>query len=154
MSTPWSRPAKFAFRVVGLLLLAFALLIGIGLTYSSLHGYMSWWLWSRGPVAVDGSRHGYLHINKRNSAVIITRTDSEPHQSYLVAVSGGKWIIHCGEWHAPRLPAFPIGDVNPPCSTFSAELPTADSPIVRTLKTGPHWVKFETVQGHSISASW
>jgi hypothetical protein len=156
MSAAWNRRAKLVLKVVSLLLFAFALLIGAGLTYSTVHGYMSWWLWSNGSVAVDGSRHGYLHINKRNSAVIITRTDSNPHQSYLVAVSGRKWMIHCGEWYAPRLPAFPIGDVNPPCSTFSngAELSTADNPIFSTLKTGPHSVEFQTAQGRRISASW
>ena len=112
----------------------FAFLIAGGLTYSTLHGYMVWWLWSNGSVAVDGNRHGYIHINKQQSAVIITRTDSTPRQSYLVALSGRRWMIHCGEWYAPRFPDFPVGDVNPPCSISSngADLPTADNPLVAT----------------------
>ena len=156
MSVPWKSCAKVALKVVGLLLFIFALLIAAGLTCSTLHGYMTCWFWSTGSVAVDGSRRGYIHINKEKLAVIVTRTDSNPRQSYLVALSGKRWLIHCGEWHAPRLPAFPIGDVNPPCSTFSngAELPTADNPIVNTLKSGPHSVEFQTMQGHRVSASW
>ena len=81
---------QLALKVVGLLLFAFALLVAAGLTDSTVHGYMGWWLWSSGSVAVDGSRHGYLHINEQHSAVIITRTDSNPPQSYLVDVSGRK----------------------------------------------------------------
>jgi hypothetical protein len=156
MSARWNRGAKLALKVVGLLLFAFVLLIAAGLTYSTSHGYMGWWFCSRGAVAVDGSRHGYMHINKQHSAVIITRTDSNPRQSYLAVLSGRKWMIHCGGWHAPRLPAFPIGDVNPPCSIFTnaAELPTADNPIVDTLKAEPRWVEFQTVQGRWVSASW
>jgi len=156
MSAPLNRVTKLALKVVGLLLFAFVLLIAAALTYSTAHGYMGWWFWSSGSVAIDGSGHGYIHINKQHSAVIITRTDSRPRQSYLVALSGREWIIHCGEWQAPRFPAFPIGDVNPPCSIFSngADMPTADNPKVDTLKTGPHSLEFETVQGHRISASW
>src|SRR5229473_1193821 len=78
-----------------------------GLWYSTARGYMTWWFWSRGSVAVDGVRSGYLHRNWEHSAVIITRTDSKASQSYLVWLPGKKSLIHCGEWHAPRLPAFP-----------------------------------------------
>jgi hypothetical protein len=104
-------------------------------------------------------RISLLYGPKHLSAIIrhdAARTDSNPRQSYLVALSGRKWLIHCGEWHAPRLPAFPIGDVNPPCSIFNngAELPTADNPIVGTLKAGPHSVEFQRLQGRKVSASW
>lgn len=156
MSASWIRRAPPALKVLVLLVFAFALLVAAALTYSTLHGYMAWWLWSGGSVAVDGTTHGYLHINKQHSSVIITRTDSNPPQSYLVDVSERKWIIHCGEWHAPRFPAFPIGDLNPPCSIFSngADLPRADNPVEATLKAGPGSVEFETTQGHKVSASW
>lgn len=143
-------------KVAGLLVFAFALLVGADLTYSTIHGYMIWWLWSMGPVAVDGSRQGYIHINREHSAAIITRTDCHPPQSYLVALARKHWIIHCGKWQAPQFPAFPIGDVNPPCSIFSngAGLPTADDPIIDTLKVGPRSVEFHTIRGHRVSASW
>ena len=129
MSARWSRAAKLALKLVGLLLFAFAFLIAAGLTYSTVHGYIVWWLWSSVSVTVDGSRYGYIHTNKQPLAVIITRTDSNPSQSYLVALSGTKWMIHCGEWHAPRFPAFPIGDVNP-LARFSATLLTCPQPII------------------------
>ena len=143
-------------KVGRLLLFACVLLFASGLSYSTANGYMSWWFWSSGLVTVDGSRHGYIHLNKRHSAVIITRTDSKPRQSYLVALSGRKWMVLCGDWHAPQVPAFPIGHLNPPCSIFSnsADLPTADNPVGATLKSEPRSVQFQTVQGHTISAAW
>jgi hypothetical protein len=154
MPTGWNRTKLV--KVGGLLLFAWVLFFAAGLTYSTTHGYMSWWFLASGPVIVDGSRHGYIHLNKRHSAVIITRTDSKPRHSYMAALSEQKWIVLCGEWHAPQVPAFPIGDVNPPCSIFdnSADLPTADIPIIATLKAGPRSVQFQTIQGHTISASW
>ena len=41
---------------MGLLLLAFTLLIAAGLTYFTVHGYMGWWFWSSGSVAVQAAQ--------------------------------------------------------------------------------------------------
>jgi hypothetical protein len=107
-------------------------------------------------VAVNGVRSGYLHRNSAYSAVIITRTDLSPAQSYLVGLSDRRWLIHCGEWHAPHFVAFPIGDVNPPCSIFGngSDMPKADNPESSTLTVRPDFVEFYTVQGKRITASW
>lgn len=52
-------------KIVGALLLAIALLVTVGLAYSTAHGYMTWWYWSGGWVSIDGNRHGYVHMNQR-----------------------------------------------------------------------------------------
>jgi hypothetical protein len=156
MTVHWNRVVKMLLRLAGLGLLTFALLVAVGLWYSTAHGYMTWWFSSRGSVAVDGVRSGYLHSNWQHSAVIVTRTDLHPSQSYLLGLSGEKFLIHCGDWQAPRFPAFSIGDVNPPCSFFSngSDKPTADNAVFSTLTARPGFVQFQTVQGKKVTASW
>jgi hypothetical protein len=143
---------KTLLKVISVTLLVVAFLFA----YSTLHGYTTWWFWRGGSVTVDGVRSGYLHGTWDRSAVIITRTDSNPSQSYRVWVAGKKSLIHCGEWHAPRLPVFPIGDVNPPCSFLSngSNAPTADYPVNSTLTARPGFVEFYTERGKKVTASW
>ena len=139
-----------------MIVLSLALLVGIGLVYSTTHGYMTWWVWSRGHVTVGGISNGYLHLNRKHSGVIITRTDLHPGQSYLIWLGEKNFLIHCGEWHATRLPAFAIGDVNPPCSVFSngSDMASADNPIESTLTARPGFVEFQTMQGKKVVAAW
>ena len=148
------------FKIIGLSLVviafSFALLIAIGLVYSTSHGYMTWWYGSRGSVTVGGVQNGYLHLNRKHAGVMITRTDVQPSQSYLIWIGEKNSLIHCGEWHAPHVPAFPIGDVNPPCSVFinGSDMPSADNPVSSTLAARPGFVEFQTMQGKKIVASW
>jgi hypothetical protein len=137
------------------MLFVFTLLLAAAFTYSTAHGYMTWWFSSNASVAVDGVRNGYLHRNWEQSGVIITRVDSHPSQSYLVGLSG-KHVIHCGDWHAPRFPVFSIGDVNPPCSFFSngSDMPIADDAVSSTLTARPGFVEFYTMTGRKVTASW
>jgi hypothetical protein len=156
MTVHWNRAVKIVLRFAGLGLLIFAVLFAVSLWYSTAHGYTTWWFSSSSQVAIDGVRSGFLHVNTEHSAVIITRTDLRPSQSYLVGLSGRKFLIHCGDWQAPRLPAFPIGDVNPPCSFFSngADLPVADNAVFSTLTARPGFVEFQTGRGKKVTASW
>ena len=129
-------------KIVGTVVFVFLLLIVVAVAYSTKHGYTTWWhRVSSGNVAVNGVRSGYLHRNSAHSAVIITRTDLAPAQSYLVGLSDSRWLIHCGEWHAPHFAAFPIGDVNPPSSIFGngSDMPKADNPEPSTLTVRPEW---------------
>jgi hypothetical protein len=137
-------------------LLVLTLLVAAPLTYSTVRGYTEWWFMSGGHVAVDGVRDGYQHTNWSRSAVIITRTDSEIRQSYLVQLSGSKSLIYCGDWHAPRFPVFPIGDVNPPCMGLDneGEYQKGDYPLSSTLLSRPGSVEFSTVRGKKVTASW
>ena len=122
-------------RLLVVIVFSLALLFAIGLVHSTTHGYLTWWVWSRGSVTVGGVGNGYLHLNWKNSGVIITRTDLRPRQSYLIWMGEKNSLINCGEWHAPHVPAFPIVDVNPPCSIFSngSDIPSADNPVPSTL---------------------
>ena len=156
MTVHWNRVVRVVLRLAGLGLFAFVLLFAVSLWYSTTHGYTTWWFSSSGQVAVDGVRSGFLHVNRKHSAVIITRTDLRPSQSYLVGLSGEKSLTHCGDWQAPRLPAFPIGDVNQPCSFFSngSDLAVADNAVFSTLTARPGFVEFQTERGKKVTASW
>ena len=158
MTVHWNRVVRMVLRLAGLGLLPFALLFALGLWCSTAHGYMSWWFSSSSQVAVDGVRSGFLHVNWEHTAVIITRTDLRPSQSYLVGLSGKTSLTHCGDgdWQAPRLPAFSNGDVNPPCSFFSngSALPVADNAVLSTLTARPGFVEFQTAHGKKVTASW
>jgi len=142
--------------MTGVTLSMVALLLVIGLAYSTVQGYTTWWFRRTGLVTVDGVPNGYLHRNSKRSAVIITRSDLSPKQSYLVDLSGSKFLLHCGEWHAPRVPAFPIGDLSSPCSIFNngTDMVTADNPLFSTLVVRPNAVEFSTTQGRKVAASW
>jgi hypothetical protein len=156
MTIHWNRVVKIVLRLAGLGLFTSALLCALGLWYSTAQGYMTWWFRSSSQVVVEGVQNGFLHVNRKHSAVIITRTDLRPSQSYLVELSGRPSLTHCGDWQAPRLPAFSIGDMNPPCSFFSngSELPVADNAVLSTLTARPGFVEFQTEHGKKVTASW
>jgi hypothetical protein len=140
-------------------LLVLAMLLAVSVTYSTARGYTQWWFMLGGHVAIDGVRSGYLHTNWSRSAVMITRTDSKRRQSYLIRISGEEFsqsMIYCADWHAPRLPAFPIGDVNPPCMGVidDPDPPDADRPLRKTMVARPGFVEFTTVQGNKVTATW
>ena len=146
-------------RGVCVSLLLLTILIAISFTYSTVRGYTQWWLMSSGHVAVDGVRGGYLHKNLKYSAVMITRTDSKREQSYRVQIAGegfSQSMIYCGDWHAPRILAFPIGDVNPPCMGFNddPDPPDTDRPVSSTLTARPGFVEFTTAQGKKVTVTW
>ena len=146
---------KILLKVIGSGLFIFGLMVVAGLTYSTSRGYMTWWFKSGGYVAVNGVRRGYVHRNWENSAVIITRVDVHPSQSYLIWLGDKKHLTHCGEWQAPRFPAFPIGDVDPPCFfNNSSEMASADDAVSSTLAARPGFVEFQTVQGKKVTAFW
>ena len=147
---------KFLVKVVRLALLALTLLVAIPLAYSTARGYTTWWFRSGGYVAVDGIQNGYLHRNSKLSAVIITRTDSNESLSYLVQYSRSKSLMNCGEWHAPRFPIFPIGDVNSPCTFFfnGPDNQASDNAVFTTLSARPGFVEFCTVKGKKVTATW
>jgi hypothetical protein len=124
--------------------------------YSTTHGYTTWWFWRNATVTVNGNPNGFLHRPLNGSVLILTRTDTSPHQSYLMSLTGTKFLIHCGEWSAPRWPVFPVGDVNPPCSAFSngADDPRADNPVFATFTVRSNSVEFTTTSGKHVKASW
>jgi hypothetical protein len=143
-------------KIVCVTIAVLGLLIAVAIAYSTAHGYTTWWFRSGGSVRVDGVTNGYLHKNWSGTAVIITRTDSKPSQSYLIVFSGSKSLISCGDWHAPRFLAFPIGDVNPPCMGFldDSELQRADLPHSSTASIRLGRIEFSTKRGKKVTVSW
>ena len=140
-------------------LLVIIAILAIPVTYSTARGYTQWWLWSGGHVTVNGVPGGYLHRNWSRSAVIITRTDSNRDQSYLVRISGEEFagrMVYCSDWHAPRFLAFSIGDVNPPCMGIldDPDPPGADRPLIPSLMARPGLVEFSTREGKRVRATW
>ena len=57
--------------------------------YSTTHGYTTWWFRRRATVTVNGNPNGFLHRRLNDSALILTRTDTSPYQSYLVSLRRG-----------------------------------------------------------------
>jgi hypothetical protein len=87
MSSRRSRVVKTLLKLVGSGLLVLGFMVVAGLIYSTSHGYMQWWFKSGGYVTVNGVRSGYVHRNRDNSAVIITRVDVLP-KSVLSNMAG------------------------------------------------------------------
>jgi hypothetical protein len=147
---------RFVAKSVCVGAVAFALLIAIVLAYSTAKGYTIWWFRANGSVKVNGVSSGYLHKELSGRAWIVTRTDSRPSQSYLVSLNGSEHMIYCGDWHAPRFPVFPFGDVNPPCVGFltDSEIQKADLPHSSTLSVKPGVIEFSTMSGKKVTASW
>jgi hypothetical protein len=53
--------------------------------------------------------------------LFLTRRDKSKADSYMISIPQGRqgFVSNCNDWTAPKLPVFPIGDVNPPCWTFN-----------------------------------
>jgi hypothetical protein len=146
-------------KIAWIATIVLVLLLAVPIAYSTAHGYTTWWIRSGGSVRVDGVANGYLHKNWSGTAVIITRTDLKPSQSYRVVFSTSKTsksLIYCGDWQVPRFFVFPIGDVNPPCSGFldDSELQRADLPQSSTASIRPGLIEFSTERGKYVTASW
>jgi hypothetical protein len=74
----------------------------------------------------------------------------------MISILQGRqgFVSNCGSWTAPRLIVFPIGDVNPPCWTFSdGETSTLARPS-RNLVLGTRSVEFTADDGTRITATW
>jgi hypothetical protein len=133
-----------------------AAVLALPFVYSRTHGYTAWWFRRSATVTVNGNSNGFLDRRLNDSELILTRTDTSPHQSNLVAMSERKFLIHCGEWSAPSWPVFPMGHVNPPCSAFSngADDSKADNPVSSTLVVQRNSVEFTTTSGKGVKPSW
>lgn len=90
------------------------LIVGL-LVLSTVQGHVGWLVWSPIRVTVNGVPNGYVHSCAARSFVIVTRTDGKQRQSYRISLGERRFLIHRGDWIAPRLPIFAMGgDVNPP----------------------------------------
>jgi hypothetical protein len=135
-------------------------LLGVVITRETFSPYTAWYfIVPKARLTVDGRRQpGWLHRGNHRETLFLTRRDEGRAESYLI------WVPHdrqgivwsCGNWTAPRFPAFRIGDVNPPCWTFSAsEAPSQKLTLpVRNLVAEPGSVEFIADDGSRLRASW
>ncbi len=147
---------KTGLKVLLLIAIAFPVFVVLSFFYSVSHGYMTLWIQNAGRVCTNGIPNGCIHRTSRVGAVIITRTDSLPRQSYTVSWEGRPTVIHCGTWHALRLPLFGIADVNPPCSLFTdySSVKPEGLPVRSSLVARRGYAEFVTNDKTKVTASW
>jgi hypothetical protein len=144
--------AKQALKGVGVVALMGLVLTILAVFHSTSNGYTTWYLMlPKAHLTLDGKPSGgYLHKTSDGKTIVLTRTDTERHESY--------WIIltkHPGVSMgrvAPHLPLFAVGDVMF-VGEASSIIPTHEPPE-RRLKTGPKFVEFTADDGKRIRAEW
>lgn len=128
-------------------LLAFAVL---ALTYSTSKGYTQWFFRVRhAAVMVNGMPSGgWLHRTHDGNGMFFTEHRSDRSVTYdlVFTDSGNSYVFSCGTWVAPRWPAIPVGDVNPPCFLMGS----AGQKLIR----GINFVSFTTLDGRKLQADW
>jgi len=99
-------------------------LLGILITVDIFSPYAAWYfVVPSARLTVDGRPdQGWLHRGNHRESLFLTRRDRGKAESYLIWIPKDRQesVLSCGHWTAPRLPAFPIGDLNPPCWTIVA----------------------------------
>jgi hypothetical protein len=135
-------------------------LVGVVIIHEIISPYTPWYfVVPNARLTVDGEQaQGWLHRGNHRETLFLTRCDVTKAESYLIWVPhGGHGAVwSCGNWTAPRFPVFPIGDVNPPCLTFTfgeGSTPKAILPA-RHLVLGTDFVEFTADDGSRIKASW
>jgi hypothetical protein len=135
-------------------------LFGILVARETSSPYTAWYfVIPTARFTVDGRPvQGWLHQGNHERNLFLTRRKMGNVESYLIVLprDGQGSVSSCGNWTAPRLPAFPIGDLNPPCWTWqAAEDPTPrPNPQPRKIASGEHFVEFTADDGSRIRGSW
>lgn len=118
--------------------------------YSTARGYTVWFFRVSNPViTVDGKQtKGWLHKAHNGRVMFFTRNDGDRPETYdlVFTDNGNGYVLSCGRWIAPRLPVFPVGDVNPPCFF--------EGTAGRDLTGGPRSVAFTAADGKRFEARW
>ena len=144
---------KTALKFALVLLLAFVALV---IVHAAFSPYTAWYFrLSDARFTVDGKEvRGSLHRGNRGQTLFLTRRDKSKAESYMISIPQGRrgFVSNCGNWTAPRLTVFPIGDVNPPCWAFSdGETSTLARPN-RNLVLGVRSIEFTADDGSRITA--
>lgn len=141
---------KTLVRIAALFAVVFVILVASAIIYSTGKGYTAWFF--RIPntvVTVNGARtKGWLHSDSSGRAIFFTRADTVKPETYDLVFASGRngQVLSCETWVAPRLPVFPVGDVNPPCFLEGS----AGHDVTR----GKRSVAFTTNEGVRIEAHW
>ena len=153
------KPSKVR-RVLKIAAISILVLLGVLVSREVFFSYTVWYfVVPSARITVDGRlEQGWLHRGNHGKNLFLTRRKMGNVESYLILLpdNGQGNVSSCGNWTAPRFPAFPIGDVNPPCWTFHA----ADDPTprvnlpARKLASGERFVEFTADDGNRIRGSW
>jgi hypothetical protein len=146
----------------GLKIAAISILVlfGIVTIHEIFPPYTAWYfVVPSARLTVDGRPEpGWLHRGNRRETLFLTRRDKEKAEAYMIWIphDGLGIVCNCGHWTAPRLPVFPVGDVNPPCWVFSAGGGPTSKPTLpaRNLVAGTDFVEFTADDGSRVRASW
>ena len=129
---------------------AFLVLVVLPGIYSTAKGYTVWFFQIPSPVlTVDGKQtKGWLHKARDGRVVFFIRNDADRPETYdlVFTNSGNAYVMSCGTWTAPRLPVFPVGEVNPPCFFKGS--------AGQNSTRGPNSVAFTAIDGKRLEARW
>jgi hypothetical protein len=139
----------------GLKIAAISILIFLGIVITYTAGCV---VVPRARLTVDGRPAlGWLHRANRRETLFLTRRDGGKAESYFIYISGdSKAIVSgCGPWTVTRVPAFPAGDLNPPCETVVANEGTTRIPSLlgRNFAAGSNFVEFTADEGSRVKAT-
>jgi hypothetical protein len=144
-------------KIVAISVLA---LFGVAIIAGIFSPYTSWYFYvPNARITVDGKKEqGWLHRGAHRETMFLTLRGRGKAESYMIPIPHNQhgFVSSCGQWTAPRFPAFPIGDVNPPCWMFVVkENPTVE-PIVPAgdLVAGTNFVEFTADGGGRVRATW
>lgn len=146
---------KIILKLALVLLLA---LVALVIVHAAFSPYTAWYFRvGNARLTVDGKEiRGSLHRGNHGETLFLTRRDKSKAESYMISIPQGRqgFALNCGNWTVPRLIAFPLGDVNPPCWTFDyGETSTLARPN-RNFVLGVRSIEFTADDGSRITASW
>jgi hypothetical protein len=142
-------------------ILAVMITVALALFYSTRSGYTTWYhLNSSVQILVEGRpASGWLQADRSGRSVFLTLENSQGKQTYHFVFTNGRisFAAACKNWRAPHLPAFPIGDVSPPCWDFAetdkpGELIFLDP--VKDLVGSKGSLQFKNRSNQLVKASW
>lgn len=137
-----------AVAVLGGILLLLLILTAVN---STRKGYLTWFIKvPNALILVNGIPvKGWLHSTREGRVMFFTRADADKPVTYdlVFTPSGEKYVAGCGTWVALRLPAIPVGDVNPACLF-------AGGHGGRNLNKKDRFVSFTADDGAELEAHW
>ena len=141
---------KASAKTIAFIAISFFAFAAMALAYSTAKGYTSWFFRVRhAVVTVNGTRsEGWLHRTRDGNVMFLTEHSSGRSATYdlVFTDSGNGYGLSCGTWVAPRWPAIPVGDLNPPCFLLGS--------AGHNLTRGTNSVSFTTLDGRKLQADW
>jgi hypothetical protein len=87
--------------------------------------------------------------------LLITRTDGNRPETYLVTLAANGPILDCGAWHPIRFLPNVVGDLNARCLAMKVKpAGGSDSPPRTTLARAGRSIEFTTTSSKKVKAEW